>query len=94
MLTKGSAWTVKVKDKALEIPVDLETIFRLDSWNDTYANISSSASIDIDNVISSQVAGAKVQMKGEQKGLFYTPLSVPVIHHNELLLLTNILPLS
>jgi hypothetical protein len=79
MLTKGSAWTVKVKDKALEIPVELETIFRLDSWNDTYANISSSASIDIDNVISSQVAGAKVQLKGEQKGEYKIDLSTGLV---------------
>lgn len=79
ILTKGSAWTVKVKDKALEIPVELETIFRLDSWNDTYANISSSASIDIDNVISSQVAGAKVQLKGEQKGEYKIDLSTGLV---------------
>jgi len=75
MLTKGSTWTVKVKDKAMEIPVELETIFRLDSWDDAYANFSSSASIDIDNVVSSQIAGAKVQLKGRQNGEYKINLS-------------------
>lgn len=75
VLTKGSTWTVKIKDRAMEIPVELETLFILDSWNDTHANISSSASFDINNVMSAQINGAKVQLKGEQTGKYKIDLS-------------------
>lgn len=79
ILAKGGTWTVKLKDKALEIPVDLETVFKLDSWNDAYANISSLASVDIDNMVSSQVAGAKVQLNGEQTGKYKIDLSTGLV---------------
>lgn len=79
LLAKGSSWTVKLNDKALEIPVALETVFTLDSWDAQYANLSSAAQFNINNAVSNQVPGSKVQLQGEQKGEYKIDLSTGLV---------------
>ena len=68
VIRKGNSWVISIQDKAMDIPLELKTNYTVESWNTEDANFSSSADILIDNAISAQFPGSRIQLNGLQKG--------------------------